>query len=283
MRVRFVEADDEPRIPSHWRTFTSRRSTLTRAGAASRASTPVNAMLNYLYAILEAEARIACLTVGLDPGLGVLHTDRRNRDSLALDIMEPVRPHVDSWLLAQIRRHRFHARDFGETPEGVCRIRPQLASLLAGTANAWAVALAPYAAYVADTLAGKPQASNAISAMSARYYAPKLPDACHKCGITLQRHRATICTECDRKRRCRECDLPLTGRKSTAEVCDRRCRNRQTAQRKRETRHAQRANTHCRQCGATLTAKPPNATYCTTRCKTRAYNQRKRVNLNGAP
>ncbi|MCH8255181.1 MAG: CRISPR-associated endonuclease Cas1, partial [Gemmatimonadetes bacterium] len=42
-----------------------------------------NAILNYLYTILEAEARIACRTMGLDPGLGVLHSDQPARDSLA--------------------------------------------------------------------------------------------------------------------------------------------------------------------------------------------------------
>jgi hypothetical protein len=49
---------------------------------------PANAILNYLYAILEAETRLACLTLGLDPGLGIVHADHRDRDSFALDLME---------------------------------------------------------------------------------------------------------------------------------------------------------------------------------------------------
>jgi len=32
-------------------------------------------MLNYLYAVLESEARFAAAALGLDPGLGVLHVD----------------------------------------------------------------------------------------------------------------------------------------------------------------------------------------------------------------
>lgn len=48
----------------------------------------------YLYPILESEARIACLTLGLDPGLGIWHADYRSRDSFALDLMEAVRPDV---------------------------------------------------------------------------------------------------------------------------------------------------------------------------------------------
>src|SRR5207253_9221064 len=55
------------------------------------AATPAHALLNYLYALLEVEARVACLTVGLDPGLGVLHADLRSRDSLACDVMEAAR------------------------------------------------------------------------------------------------------------------------------------------------------------------------------------------------
>ena len=41
------------------------------------AANPANAMLNYLYALLEAETRFACLACGLDPGLGVFHADQK--------------------------------------------------------------------------------------------------------------------------------------------------------------------------------------------------------------
>lgn len=80
--VRFVRRDIA-RVPEGWLTFGARRSPLT--GNPRLAANPANAILNYLYAILEAEARLACLAVGLDPGLGVLHADLKARDSLALD------------------------------------------------------------------------------------------------------------------------------------------------------------------------------------------------------
>lgn len=38
---------------------------------------------------------MAARVVGLDPGMGVLHADQPNRDSLAADLMEPIRPLVD--------------------------------------------------------------------------------------------------------------------------------------------------------------------------------------------
>jgi CRISPR associated protein Cas1 len=42
----------------------------------------------------ETEATITLHTHGFDPGLGMLHTDKRYRGSLAHDLMEPVRPLV---------------------------------------------------------------------------------------------------------------------------------------------------------------------------------------------
>lgn len=71
-------------------------STLT--GSPRLAVHPPNAVLNYLYAILEAEARLVAAELGLDPGLGVLHRDTPNRDSLASDLMEPARPLVDAFV-----------------------------------------------------------------------------------------------------------------------------------------------------------------------------------------
>jgi len=69
-------------MPAHWLAFAARTSPLT--ASPRTAADPVNAVLNYLYALLEAEVRIACLKVGLDPGIGVLHADQKARDSLAL-------------------------------------------------------------------------------------------------------------------------------------------------------------------------------------------------------
>ena len=84
------------KIPEHWKIFGTRESPLT--GSPRLAANPVNAMLNYVYAVLESESRLALAVVGLDPGLGVLHKDTVRRDSLACDLMEVVRPKVDTFL-----------------------------------------------------------------------------------------------------------------------------------------------------------------------------------------
>ena len=94
--------NDLHRVPDHWRAFDTRKSQLS--GSQRLASNPVNAILNYVYAVLESEARLAAVALGLDPGLGFIHMDAPARDSLACDLMEPVRPEVDAWVLDWITR-----------------------------------------------------------------------------------------------------------------------------------------------------------------------------------
>jgi len=103
-------------VPTHWRTFTSRHSSLT--GSPRLATDPVNAILNYLYAILEAEAGLEAATWGLDPGLGVLHAGTIARDNLACDLMEPIRPLVDSYLLKWLAAEPLRREWFFETRSG---------------------------------------------------------------------------------------------------------------------------------------------------------------------
>jgi CRISPR-associated endonuclease Cas1 len=89
--------NDLKRTPQHWLAFGARVSPLT--GSPRSACNSANAILNYLYALLEAEARLAAAALGLDPGLGVLHVDTTARDSLACDLMEPIRAQIDAYLL----------------------------------------------------------------------------------------------------------------------------------------------------------------------------------------
>src|SRR5690349_14179081 len=62
-----------PRVPEHWRHFGTRKSPLT--GSPRLAVNPPGAILNYCYALLESEARLAASALGLDPGMGFLHVD----------------------------------------------------------------------------------------------------------------------------------------------------------------------------------------------------------------
>ena len=142
---------DLPRIPEHWRTVGSRHSPLS--GGPRLAITPVHAILNYCFALLESESRRALASLGLDPGLGLgLHTDTPNRDSLALDVLEPARPEVERWVLHWITREPLRRSDFFETATGNCRLKSHFCAKLSETAPTWGRLLAPWAEYVAKTL-----------------------------------------------------------------------------------------------------------------------------------
>src|SRR5213595_113202 len=107
------------------------------------AANPPNAILNYLYSILESEARLAAAALGLDPGLGVLHVDTRTRDSLAWDLMEPVRPMVDAFLLDWLSKGPLKREWFFEERDGNCRLMGPFAQLIAETALNWRREVAP--------------------------------------------------------------------------------------------------------------------------------------------
>ena len=132
---------DLAKVPARWARYDARSSALT--GAPRAATNPVNALLNFTYSLLETESRLALLGAGLDPTLGVLHADQRNRDSFALDAMEPIRPAVDAFVLDLLEERVLTARDFAELPNGVCRVRAPLTHELALTLPQWRLLLGP--------------------------------------------------------------------------------------------------------------------------------------------
>jgi CRISPR-associated protein Cas1 len=223
VRIRFRERD-LARIPARWLRADSRASVLT--GAPRAATSPLNAMRNYLFACLESEARLALLAHGCDPTLGVLHADQRNRDSLALDAMEPVRADVDAFLLDLLEDREFAVRDFGELPNGVCRIAAPLTHELALTLPHWRECLRPIAANLAQRFRepfGKrgtkpgPSKSSLLAtprkASQPRPYAtrkwrtptveaqPSSPTACAVCGEPVNKRRRRHCDACMPKAR----------------------------------------------------------------------------------
>lgn len=58
-----------------------------------------NAALNYLYGILYTLVETALFTAGLDPFLGIFHTDQYQKPTLAFDLIEPFRPWADRFLV----------------------------------------------------------------------------------------------------------------------------------------------------------------------------------------
>lgn len=74
---------------------------------------PFNALLSFLYTMLANDVAAALETVGLDPAVGFLHRDRPGRASLALDIMEELRPYLaDRLALSLINRKQITPKGF---------------------------------------------------------------------------------------------------------------------------------------------------------------------------
>jgi CRISPR-associated endonuclease Cas1 len=215
--VRFHPADRR-RIPEHWLTFGQRSSPHTRA--PRMAINPAGAILNYLYALLEAEARLACQIIGLDPALAIVHADTRGRDSLPLDLMEAVRPNVDRYVVALLRDRVFRAGDFYETQRGNCRLLAPFTHELAETLPAWRQLVAPVAEGVASLLVKTEPTLERLptplteanrradrarrrgemeSAAPTRDTAPRAERRCKRCGGELpgaNRSRRTYCDTC---------------------------------------------------------------------------------------
>jgi len=198
--VGFV-AKDRPRVPPHWRIYDSRRSAITGAANTNRlAERPVNALLNYTYRLAEVEARFALVRLGLDPGLGVLHLDAVGRDSLALDVIEPLRPQVDRFVLDLVAERPFRKVDFVERSDGHVRLAAPLTHELAATLATWRKAVAPVAERVAhifaDQVAGKigrptPLTGTRAVAAQAEVKRRKAAEARSRAEAAHAEHRAT--------------------------------------------------------------------------------------------
>lgn len=73
----------------------------------------VNALLSFAYSLLAHDCASALESVGLDSYVGFLHRDRPGRTSLALDLMEELRPCMaDRFVLSLINTHRIKPSDF---------------------------------------------------------------------------------------------------------------------------------------------------------------------------
>jgi len=83
----------------------------------------VNAMLSYVYMLLMHDIVGALESVGLDPYVGFLHTDRPGRASLALDVMEELRAVMaDRLVLTLINRRQVDGDGFSVEPNGAVKM-----------------------------------------------------------------------------------------------------------------------------------------------------------------
>jgi CRISPR-associated endonuclease Cas1 len=181
-------------VPDHWLTFDQRVSHLTRT--PRRASNPANALLNYAYAVLQGETRLAALLMGLEPAWGFLHSDG---DALVYDLMEPARPLLDRWLFAWLQAQTFLAADFMEDNQGAVRIAHPLRRLISAQAANFRAAVAPVIERVARRL--EPSAPTLLTGQRRGRALPEWqPEVttiprCSACGSTIEPERA-FCDRC---------------------------------------------------------------------------------------
>jgi CRISPR-associated protein Cas1 len=203
VELRFAQG---ARVPDHWRRFPGRSSPLIANNWSNRhAACPANALINFGMKILESEAVVACLALGLDPSLGFLHTDRAGRPSAALDLMEPARGLVEETVIALMRDRTFRKTHFTEDVTGRVRVCPpvshDLASVLVPLVRDQ---LAPVAERLATMLAAAADATFTVPTVvsgerrgrTSRSRQIRFPVTCHRCGGPLPPGRRTYCDDC---------------------------------------------------------------------------------------
>ena len=79
---------------------------------------PVNAALSLGYTLLHAEAVLALYGGGFDPFIGFYHALDFGRESLACDVVEPLRVEVDRHILKLFRAETLRPEDFSKSDGG---------------------------------------------------------------------------------------------------------------------------------------------------------------------
>lgn len=87
----------------------------------------VNALLSFVYTLLTNTITSALESVGLDPYVGYLHTDRPGRASLALDLIEELRAVLaDRFVLSLINKKIVNAKNFSKKENGAVLMDDEL-------------------------------------------------------------------------------------------------------------------------------------------------------------
>lgn len=131
MEMQWINASRYP-VPDDWHRYRSRSSILTGRRARNwKASYPLNAMLNYAYAVRAAQLQVQAVADGFDLFAGIMHNSRSYFPAYAYDLIEPERPKVDGAVIEFVQSRKFSGADFILRKDGVCRLSPQLAKAVA--------------------------------------------------------------------------------------------------------------------------------------------------------
>lgn len=123
---------------------------------------PVNALLSLTFTLLYQEAVRQCLCHGLDPWLGIYHRLAPGRMSLACDLMEPLRPLAEAWVVELFVEGELDRRHFSHK-DGSCLLgkagREHYYGLWHARLPAWSRRLGRYAQLLARHLESRSAAA----------------------------------------------------------------------------------------------------------------------------
>jgi CRISP-associated protein Cas1 len=108
-------------LPRSWLRFTNRQKGAGFLGS-KHASHPINAMLNYAYVVEAGRLAKALAARGMALSIGFLHADKKGRNSLVWDAIEPLRPAIDARVFAFIAAREFARADFVQTGTSTFRL-----------------------------------------------------------------------------------------------------------------------------------------------------------------
>ncbi len=130
LKIQWKENSRYP-IPDHWHSYRARTSIHEAKPKNQRATDPINAMLNYGYAVRTTKLQIEAIGMGYDPTLGIMHHGRREKSAYIFDLLEPEHPKVDAAILSFMKDRPFSGADFIIGTDGTCKLSPQLARVVA--------------------------------------------------------------------------------------------------------------------------------------------------------
>jgi CRISP-associated protein Cas1 len=138
-------------LPRSWLRFAQRNKGAAFLGN-QHASHPINAMLNYAYIVEAGRLAKALGARGLCLSIGYLHSDKKGRNSLVWDAIEPIRPAIDAKVFAFIEAHEFARRDFPQSGYNVHRLSRDVTQLLLHKASLPARELEEAAEWMVKTI-----------------------------------------------------------------------------------------------------------------------------------
>jgi CRISPR-associated protein Cas1 len=108
-------------LPRTWLRFANRNKGAQFLGN-KHAKHPVNAMLNYAYVVEAGRLAKALAARGMALPIGFLHSDKKGRNSLVWDAIEPLRPMIDAGVFGYIGQREFARGDFPQSGANAYRL-----------------------------------------------------------------------------------------------------------------------------------------------------------------